>query len=93
MDPRDDTGERRRDLGRRLVGDHLDERRVLFDHLALFHEPAIDLGLGDPFAEVGKLEVGHQKSRTFRAPCYDAVDRRQVVVLVRELRERHVVTR
>ena len=50
----------RRDLDRRLVGRDLDERVVLRDLLALLHEPARDLALGEALAEVGQLElVGH----------------------------------
>ncbi len=51
---------RGRDLDRRLVGLHLDERLILVDRLPLRDEPARDLGLGEALAEVGQLElVGH----------------------------------
>src|SRR5262249_3703668 len=51
---------RRRDLDRRLVRLHLDERVVLGDLLPLAHEPARDLAFGQALAQVGKLElVGH----------------------------------
>jgi DNA-binding CsgD family transcriptional regulator len=53
-------GARRGDLDRRLVRLHLDERLILADGLTLLDEPARDLSLGQPFAEVGQLElVGH----------------------------------
>ena len=59
-DARDGAGGRRGDLDRRLVGVDLDERVVLLDVLADLDEPAGDLALGDPLAEVRKLElVGH----------------------------------
>ena len=50
------AGVRRRDLDRRLVGLDLDERVVLGDLLPLGDEPAGDLALREPLAEVGKLE-------------------------------------
>ena len=51
---------RRRDLDRRLVRLHLDQRMILRDCVALLHEPARDLRLGQPLAEIGELElVGH----------------------------------
>ena len=60
QDPRDLAGRRRGDLDRRLVGLHLDQRVVLGDLLPLGDEPAGDLALGQPLAEVGQLElVGH----------------------------------
>ena len=59
-DPRNLAGSRRGDLDRRLVGLHLDQRVVLGDLLPLGDEPAGDLALGQPLAEVGQLElVGH----------------------------------
>ena len=48
---------RRRDLDRRLVGLHLDERLVLLDALPLRDEPACDLGFRETLAEVGELEL------------------------------------
>ena len=60
-DPRDLPGGGRRNLDRRLVGLHLDERVVLGDLLALGDEPAGDLALGQALTEVGELElVGHR---------------------------------
>src|SRR5205823_13023931 len=56
-DPSYPTGRGRRDLDRRLVGLHLDERIVLTDLLALCDEPARDLALGQALAEVGELEL------------------------------------
>ena len=62
-DPRDEPRRRRRDLDRRLVGRDLDERRVLGDLLALLDEPAGDLALGQPLAEIRQLElVAHVRS-------------------------------
>ena len=59
-DLRDLAGRGRRDLDGRLVGLDLDERVVLGDLLALGDEPAGDLALGQPFAEIRQLElVGH----------------------------------
>ena len=54
-DARDLSAGRRGDLDGRLVRLHLDERVVLLDHLPDLDEPAGDLALGDPFAEVGSL--------------------------------------
>ena len=63
-DARDLPGRRRRNLDRRLVGLHLDERVVLGDLLALGDEPARDLALGQALAEIGELElVRHQLKR------------------------------
>ena len=58
--PRHRPGRRRRDLDRRLVRLDLDERVVLGYLLALRHEPASDLPLGQALAEIRKLKlVGH----------------------------------
>src|SRR5581483_1273871 len=57
QDPRDDTCGRRRDLDRRLVGLDLDQRRVLGDLVAFRNEPARDLALRQPFAEIRQLEL------------------------------------
>src|SRR3954464_12393800 len=57
MDLRDAAGRRRRDLDGGLVGLDLDERLVLRHLVALGHEPACDLALGQPLAEVGQLEL------------------------------------
>jgi len=46
----------RRDLDRGLVGLDFEQRRVLGDDVALAHEDLDDLGLGQPFAEVGQRE-------------------------------------
>jgi DNA-binding CsgD family transcriptional regulator len=51
------SGARRGDLDRRLVRLHLDERLILGDGLTLLDEPARDLGLGQPLAEIGELEL------------------------------------
>ena len=56
-DPRDLAAGRRRDLDRRLVRLHLDQRVVLDDLLALGDEPARDLALRQALAEVGQLEL------------------------------------
>jgi hypothetical protein len=56
-DPRHGACCGRRDLDRRLVGLDLDERVVLRDLLALRDEPARDLALGQPLAEIGQLEL------------------------------------
>ena len=62
-------GSRRRDLDRRLVGLHLDQRIVLRDALPLRDEPPGDLGLGQPLAQVRQLElVGHGGEDTARCP-------------------------
>src|SRR5438034_788952 len=57
QDPRDLSGCRRRDLDRRLVGLDLDKRVVLRDLLALAHEPASDLALGEPLPQIRQLEL------------------------------------
>ena len=62
--------------------------------LADLDEPAGDLALGDPLAEVRQLElVGHEISRprTLRGGVGHALGRRQVLVLDRPVREGHVV--
>ena len=66
---------RRGDLDGGLVGLHLDERLILRDRVALRDEPARDLGLGQPLAEIGQLELvrhggaGYSDvSTTVRAP-------------------------
>ena len=56
-DLRDGSSRRRGDLDRRLVGLDLDQRIVLRDLLALAHEPARDLALGQPLAQVGQPEL------------------------------------
>ena len=56
-DARHAPGGGRRDLDRRLVGLDLDERVVLGDLLAFADEPAGDLALGQPLAEVRQLEL------------------------------------
>ena len=48
---------RGRDLDGRLVGLDLDERLVLGDLVALGHQPAGDLALGQALAEIGQLEL------------------------------------
>ena len=59
-------GRRRRHLDGRLVGLDLDQQVVLGDLLADGDQPADDLALGDPLAEVGHAElVGHQNAMTF----------------------------
>ncbi len=59
-DLRDLPGGGRRDLDRRLVRLDLDERLILGDLVAHGDEPAGDLALGQPLAEIGQLElVGH----------------------------------
>ena len=64
VDPVHHPGEGRGDLGRRLVGDHFNERVILGDLLPLLDEPAIDLCFAHALSEVGQLENRHQKSRT-----------------------------
>jgi hypothetical protein len=64
VDPAYGPREGRGNLGGGLVGDDLDQRSVFLDRVALLDQPAIDLGFGDPFTQVGKLEVRHQKSST-----------------------------
>ncbi len=54
--PEHRAGIRRGDLDGRLVGLDLDERIVLGDHLPLGDEPARDLALREPLAEIGELE-------------------------------------
>ena len=56
-DPRHRPGGGGRDLDRGLVGRDLDERVVLGELLALRDEPAGDLALGQPFTQVGQLEL------------------------------------
>ena len=54
---RDDlAGDRRGHLDRRLVGHHVDERRVFLDDVADAHVPGDDLGFGGAFADVGQFE-------------------------------------
>ena len=60
------AGRRRRHLDGRLVGLDLDQQVVLGHLLAGGHEPADDLALGHPLAQVGHAElVGHQNAMTF----------------------------
>jgi hypothetical protein len=59
VDSLHDTREGGRDLGRRLVGDDLDEEVILGHDVAFADEPAIDLTLGHSLPEVGQLELGH----------------------------------
>jgi hypothetical protein len=59
VDLRHGPGERRWDLSGGLVGDQLDEGVVFGDDVAFFDEPAIDLGLGHAFAQIGQLEIRH----------------------------------
>jgi hypothetical protein len=56
-DAGDGPGGRGGDLDGRLVGLDLDERVVLLDLLADLDEPAGDLALGNPLAEVRKLDL------------------------------------
>ena len=67
QDPAHDSARRRRDLDRRLVGLDLDEGVVLGDLLPLRDEPAGDLALGEPLAQIGEPElVRHQKPSSRR---------------------------
>src|SRR5207244_3787671 len=60
----------RGDLDLRLVRLHLEERRVLADHVALADQDLGDLGLGQSLAQVGEDERARhaaQKERVSRA--------------------------
>ncbi len=57
VQPQHLAAHRRGDLHRRLVGHHVDQRRVLVDQVALCHAPGHDLRLGGAFAQVGQLEL------------------------------------
>ena len=64
-DPEHDAGHRRADLDRRLVGLDLDDRLVLDHRIALAHEPAGDLALGQPLAQLRQRErVCHDRQRS-----------------------------
>ena len=59
-DTEDDAGDGRADLDGRLVRLDLDDGVVLAHRLALAHEPARDLALGQAFAQIRQRErVGH----------------------------------
>jgi hypothetical protein len=59
---------RRGNLDLRLVGLHLEQRRVLADGLALSHEHADDLRLHQSLTEIGQHErAGHQYASVSRA--------------------------
>src|SRR5439155_22679625 len=57
VDLRDRPGARRRQLDRRLVGHHLDERLVELDLVADLDLPRDDLALDDAFADIRHVEV------------------------------------
>ena len=50
--------ERRGDLGVDLVRDHLDQRLVALDEVALVLQPLVDGALGDRLTELGHLDLG-----------------------------------
>ncbi len=50
--------EGRRDLGIDLVRDHLDDRLVTLDEVALVFQPVVDCALGDRFTELRHLDLG-----------------------------------
>src|SRR5205807_1528563 len=92
QDPRDLAGRGRRDLDRRLVGLHLDERVILGDLLAFLDEPARDLAFRQALAEIRELElVRHQCEKrmaswrstawTPRTPLTSCVTRRSTTAL------------
>ena len=56
VDPLHAPGERRRNLDLRLVGLDLEEGRIFADHVALVHEHADDLRLGESLAQIGQRE-------------------------------------
>ena len=61
----DDPVDRRAHLDRGLVGLDLDDGLVLDDGVALAHEPARDLALGQALAEIGQRErVRHVSQRS-----------------------------
>ena len=63
-DPEHDPADRRPQLDGRLVGLDLDDRLVLDDRVTLAHEPAGDLPLGQPLAELRQRErVCHDRQR------------------------------
>ena len=65
QDPEDDAVDRRADLDRCLVRLDLDDRLVLDDGIALAHEPARDLALGQPLAQIRQRErVRHGSQRS-----------------------------
>ena len=65
QDPEDDTVDRRADLDRCLVRLDLDDRLVLDDGIALAHEPARDLALGQALAQIRQRErVRHGSQRS-----------------------------
>ena len=50
-------GAGRGDLYHRLVGLHLQQHLVLGDLLPFRHQPPAQLHLGNPFTQIGKLEL------------------------------------
>src|SRR5207302_6965506 len=66
-DARDASRRGRRNLDRRLVGLQFDERLVLRHLVALGNEPARDLALGQPLAEVRQLELERHRYSATRA--------------------------